>query len=85
MPYITSIERLSRAEGREEGIEQGIEQGRVEAEQRGILRVLAVRLGAVPDDLAARLATVTGANQLAVLLERAVTATNLAEFEYALD
>jgi hypothetical protein len=81
MPYITSIERLSRAEGREEGIEQG----RVEAEQRDILRVLAIRFGAVPDELAARMATVTGANQLAVLLERAVTARTLAEFARTLD
>jgi hypothetical protein len=78
------LDRVYRAQ-EAKGRKQGIEQGRVEAEQRDILRVLAVRLGAVPDGVAARVAQVSDSARLAVLLESAATATNLAEFERGLD
>jgi hypothetical protein len=78
------LDRVYRAQ-EAKGLKQGIEQGRVEAEQRDILRVLAVRLGPVPEAMAARVAQVSDSARLAVLLESAATATNLAEFERGLD
>lgn len=47
MPYITSIERLGRAEGREEGREEG--------KRSAVRAVIAARFGAVPDQLSARI------------------------------
>jgi hypothetical protein len=74
------LDRVYRAQ-EAKGLKQGIEQ----AEQRDILRVLAVRLGAVPEEMAARVAQVSDSKRLAVLLESAATATNLAEFERTLE
>ena len=43
MPYITSIERMGREEGRVEGRKEGLKEGRVEGRKEGLLE--AVRLG----------------------------------------
>ena len=40
MPYVTSIERLAKEEGREKGREEGREEGIVEGLQKGILELL---------------------------------------------
>ncbi|MGH2344959.1 MAG: hypothetical protein ACRDG4_07005 [Chloroflexota bacterium] len=72
-------------QGIEQGIEQGRRQGRAEGEQRAILRVLAIRLGAVPEALATRVAAVADPERLAALLEKAATARDLAEFERTLE
>ncbi len=37
MPYVTSVERLAKAEGREEGREEGLEQGREVGREEGVL------------------------------------------------
>jgi hypothetical protein len=47
--------------------------------------VLAVRLGSVPEQPAARITQIDDGERLVVLLERAVTARDMAEFEHALE
>ncbi len=53
MRYVTSNERLAKAEGVEEGIRQGIQQGRqdgrVEGKVQILLRLLNQRFGPSPD------------------------------------
>ena len=68
MPYVTSIERLSREEGRQEGI----------------LRVLEARFGLVSDSVAHRVRAVHDFASLDPLTEKAATAASLQEFEQAL-
>lgn len=68
MPYITSIERIGRAEGHEEGREEG---------KRGATRaVIAARFGAVPEALSARIAAASE-SELDDLLVRAAVAPAL--------
>ena len=47
MPYITSVERLAKEEGREEGLEKGREQGSITL----LLRMLTRRCGQLPGDV----------------------------------
>ncbi len=47
MPYVTSIERLAREEGRVEGREEGREQGSATL----LLRILARQYGSLPEDV----------------------------------
>ena len=59
MPYVTSIERLAKEEGREEGLEEGLEQGREEGREQGsatlLLRILTRLCGALPEDVQLRI------------------------------
>ena len=51
MPYVTSIERIAKEEGREEGREEGLELGR-EAESAALLLLMLRRLwGTLPSEL----------------------------------
>ncbi len=52
MPYMTSFERISRAEGREEGRKEGREEGHRDLVRRAIVR----RFGSVPPSLEAWIA-----------------------------
>lgn len=82
MPYITSIERLSRAEGREEGREEGQKEGREEGreeERRDLLRHTVVRrFGVIPPDLETRIASADPA-VLTDLFDRALVASTIDE------
>jgi len=73
MPYVTSIERIGR------------EEGRVEAVLESILEVLEARLGAVPSEVRQRLTELKEINQLKRLLRQAGTCASLAEFQRALE
>jgi len=49
MQYVTSIERMAIAKGREEGREAGKEEGVLEGERKTLLRMLQRRFNSVPD------------------------------------
>ena len=82
--FMTVAEQY-RAEGREEGIREGEvrgeNRGALWAKQRAVLRALEIRCGAVPSDLAARLNALESAEVLDQLLEAAICAGSVAEFE----
>jgi hypothetical protein len=89
MPYVTSFERLSRAEGLEEGLERGLERGMEEGLERGlelgrmeekraaVRRLVAARFGTMPEALSARIEAADGPT-LDDLLLRAATAHSVA-------
>jgi len=83
MPYVTSIERLAKeegkAEGKAEGLVEGIEEGRVKATQRSIAVVLEARFGTPGKRLASRIAKITNLQQLNDVLQAAAKADRLAE------
>ncbi|HEY8284646.1 MAG TPA: hypothetical protein VIJ28_09705 [Chloroflexota bacterium] len=78
MPYVTSWERMSRAEGLEQGLEQGREEGREEGKRQAIRQVLAVRFDSVPSHLDERI-TNAGKDELDELLLRAAMAGSVEE------
>jgi len=70
MPYITSIERIGRAEGLEEGIERGREE-----ERRALLRrVVTQRFGAIPPSLEGRITTASP-DELTALFDQSLQAS----------
>jgi hypothetical protein len=62
MPYMTSFERISRAEGRGEGRKEGREEGHRDLVRRAIAR----RFGSVPPSLEARIAAADSATLTAL-------------------
>jgi predicted transposase YdaD len=44
MPYVTSVERLAKEEGREEGRQEGRQEGRRQGRQEGLLSGIGVAL-----------------------------------------
>ncbi|MGH2347596.1 MAG: DUF4351 domain-containing protein, partial [Chloroflexota bacterium] len=68
MPYITSIERIGRAEGREEGREEG--------HRDLVRRAITRRFGSVPPSLAARIAAADSAT-LTALFDQVLVADTL--------
>lgn len=78
MPYMTSFERISRAEGREEGREAGREEGREEGKREAVRRLIEARFGAVPESLETRIGR-ADQSILDDLLVRAATTQNVAE------
>lgn len=77
MPYVTSFERLSRAEGLEEGLERGLEEGlergRMEGKRAAMQPQVAVRFGSVPEALSARIEAADDATLDDLLLRTATT------------
>jgi hypothetical protein len=72
MPYITSIERLGREEGRQEGF--------VAARQKAVLDALEIRFGQVPDGIRERIEAIQDEPRLRVLLKSAIQAGSIEEF-----
>ncbi len=72
MQYVTSIERLAR----EEGI---TEKGRED-----VIDVLQIRFGELPNELVDKVNQIEDLTQLKMLLNRAVTANSLSEFQQAI-
>jgi hypothetical protein len=68
-----------RAEGIDQGRAEGIDQGRAEGEAKMLLRVLAARGFAVPDDIRERVAGCTDTGQLEAWAGRAITASSITE------
>ncbi|MBI2925111.1 MAG: hypothetical protein HYY24_05330 [Verrucomicrobia bacterium] len=76
MPYVTSIQRLGREEGREKG--------RVQAIRENVLDVLEARFGEVPFPVREAMNTLGDIPRLKALHRLAVTCANSADFERAL-
>lgn len=72
MPYITSIERIGRQEGRQEALREGI------------LDILEARFGVLPEELRVKILEITGQSQLKGLHRRAALMASLGEFSQAI-
>lgn len=59
MAYITSAERIGRADGLKQGLEQGLERGRVTGQVELLARLLERRCGPLPSAVQQRLAAAT--------------------------
>lgn len=82
MSYITSIERIGRAEGLEEGLErgreEGIERGREEERRELLRRVVTQRFGTIPPNLEDRIVAAKP-EELTALFDQAVRASAVDE------
>ena len=78
MPYVTSIERLAKEEGREEGREEGMG-----ALRELITETLQVRFGDAPRAVRDHLDATKALPELKALHRIALTCKNLAEFKRA--
>ena len=85
MVYITSIERIGiekgRAEGKAEGIAEGIAEGVAEGIRRSILQVVKTRWGLTDPQLSQKLEGIADEHRLSDLLETALTAGSLENWE----
>lgn len=77
MPYVTSIERLARQEGRQEGALEG----RLATLRESILETLEARFQEVPVALRERISTVEVLPRLKLLLRRAATCDSFSDFD----
>ena len=84
MQYVTSIERRAIKRGKRQGMRRGKKQGLEQGLEQAVVKVLASRLGAVPDSMKELIGTVNDQARLAVLLENAATCESLEEFETVL-
>ena len=84
MPYVTSIERMAKEEGRSEGwtqgLEKGLEKGREEGRAEIVLRLLRRRWESLPAEVEERI-RVLSLEQLANLAEALFEFRSLAEVE----
>jgi hypothetical protein len=71
MPYVTSIERLAKAEGREEGLREGL--------QESIVWALDTRFGNAGRRLASKVKRIKDKGVLGVVLKAVWTCQSLAE------
>ena len=82
MPYVTSIERLGRQEGREEGREagreEGLEAGRQQGEALVLLRLITLKFGPPSEPVREQIAT-ADSETLLRWSERILTAQTLDE------
>lgn len=84
MRYVTSIERRAI----QRGIEQGIEQGTVRATRDRLFAILRLKFPSVPQELLKQIEQIeqiAGVEQLKLLIEQAVCAGTLEEFERVLE
>lgn len=80
MRYVTSIERLAKAEG----IEQGIEQGILQNARDSVIEVLETRFGEVPSSIVEVVNQIEESAVLKTLHKRAIAIPSVAEFEQLL-
>jgi hypothetical protein len=76
MPYVTSIERLGRKEGRQEGLIAG--------QQKAVCAALEVRFGQVPEGLRELLGAIRDEDRLRALLKSAIQAGSIEDFTRSL-
>lgn len=72
MRYISSVEQI----GIEKGLQQGLQQGMQQGETLALRRLLAKRFGALPEDIAARIAAAS-LDQVETWFDRAIEAPSL--------
>jgi len=81
MPYVSSIERIAREEGKAEGKAEGIAEGKAEAKVETLLRLLTKRLGTpVPDELEACIRSTGDLAKLDAWIDAGLEAADLADF-----
>jgi flagellar biosynthesis/type III secretory pathway protein FliH len=82
MPYVTSVERLAKEEGKAEGLIEGLMEGQTKERAAMLIRVLERRFkSTVPEELRAR---IRGTTDLAVLerwFDLALDVSSLEEFQ----
>jgi len=81
MRYVTSIERRAT----QRGIEQGIEQGAVRATRDSLFAILQLKFPSPPQELIEQINQIADVEQLKLLIEQAVRAGTLEEFERVLE
>jgi hypothetical protein len=81
MPYVSSIERIAREEGKAEGKEEGKAEGKAEAKVETLLRLLTKRLGTpVPAELEADIRSTCDLARLDAWIDAGLEAGDLADF-----
>ena len=84
MRYISSVEQIGiekglqqgLLQGMQQGVQQGMQQGLQQGEALALRRLLAKRFGALPDDLAARIAAAS-LDQVETWFDRAIEAPSI--------
>jgi hypothetical protein len=88
MPYITSVERIGRAEGLQEGLQQGLQQGLQELQhglQQMLLDALDERFGELPAPVSDAIHKIQDQAQLRLLHRQAIRSASLEEFQSILN
>ena len=73
MPYVTSVERIAKSEGRNEAA--------IETRQQTLLRLLRRRFDDLPSEVTQAINATTTADQLDEWLDRFATASSLEEMD----
>ena len=81
MPYVTSVERLARKDGRQEGRQEGQQEGRLQERREMALTLLREKFGEVPASVAERITAIRDLDRLLSLFQAAVRLSSLQEFE----
>ena len=76
MRYVTSIERLAKAEGIEEGI--------LQTNRENLMEVIETRFGLVPSSIVEVVNRINDPSVLKTLLKRAIAIPSVAEFQQLL-
>ena len=76
MPYVDTISRMCREEGREEGLQEGAQ---IRARE-SVIEALEVRFGEVPFSLRERIIGLDDLSELKTELRRAITVPSLDQF-----
>ncbi len=69
-------------QGTEQGIEQGEKRGKIQAKREDLLKLLDIRIGAVPDTVIQRISRMRSLSRLDTLLEQVATAQKLDDIEW---
>ena len=81
MPYITSVERIGRAEGLQEGLQEGAQQ----EGQQMVLDALDERFGELPESVSEAIHQIQDLAQLRLLHRQAIRSESLEEFQRSLN
>ena len=79
MPYITSVERIGRAEGLQQGLQQELQ-----GLQQMVLEALDERFGELPETVSDAIHQIQDREQLRLLLRQVIRSESLAEFQSSL-